>query len=350
MPRASWRGFLRLSLVSCPIYLSPATTRTKPIRLHQVWQPAPVDVDEDDLPDRGGGRRGPAPSGPRLPADNASADGDQSPAATRITLRPHDPGTGEEIEKREVVTGYEYSRGEFVTFTAEELKALDVESSKVIDLEKFVPRNDIDPVYFDSSYYLHPDGPIAVETLRVIGAAMAEARVVGLGRLTLSRRERMVMVEPSGIGMALFTLRAASDVRSPQFGSAEGDLDAEMVAIPGAIIRQRTGHFDPSTYRDRYQEALQQLIGAKTKGLTIKPRAVSTPTPVIDLMAALKRSLAQEPSAPEQKTMARLDRALRLRDVDQHAQRFQCRRIGPVQIFPCHQQRGAFGRFDQPGN
>jgi DNA end-binding protein Ku len=175
----------------------------------------------------------------------------------------------------------------------------------VIDLEKFVPRNDIDPVYFDSSYYLHPDGPIAVEALRVIGAAMAEAGVGGLGRLTLNRRERMVMVEPSGIGMALFTLRAAGEVRAPQFGSAEGDLDAEMVAIAGAIIRQRTGHFDPSTYRDRYQEALQQLIEAKTKGLTIKPRAVSTPSPVIDLMAALKRSLAQEPSAPEQETAKR---------------------------------------------
>ena len=192
MPRASWRGFLRLSLVSCPIYLSPATARTKPILLHQVWQPAPVDVDEDDLPDRGGGRQGSAPTISRLFADNASPDGDQSPAATRITLRPHDPETGEEIDKREVVKGYEYSRGQFLTFTAEELKALDVESSKVIDLEKFVPRGDIDPVYFDAPYYLYPDGPIAVEALRVIGVAMAEAGVAGIGRLTLSRRERMV--------------------------------------------------------------------------------------------------------------------------------------------------------------
>ena len=305
MPRASWRGFLRLSLVSCPIYLSPATTRAKSIRLHQVWQPARVDVAEDALSDRHEGQQGSAPSAPRLLVDDASLDGDQSPAATRVTLRPHDPATGEEIDKREVVKGYEYARGEFVTFTAEELQALDVESSKVIDLEKFAPRNDIDPVYFDSSYYLYPDGPIAVEALRVIGAAMAEAGVVGLGRLTLSRRERMVMVEPSGIAMALFTLRAASDVRAPQFGSAEGDLDAEMVAIAGVIIRQRTGHFDPSTYRDRYQEALHQLIEAKKKGLTIKPRAASTPKPVIDLMAALKRSLAQEPSAPEQKTAKR---------------------------------------------
>ena len=115
----------------------------------------------------------------------------------------------------------------------------------------------------------------------------------------------MVLVEPRGSGMALFTLRAADEVRAPQFGGVEGDLDAEMVAIAGAIIRQRTGNFDPSTYQDRYQQALQQLIEAKMKGVTIEPRTVSTPSPVIDLMAALKRSLAQEPSAPEQRTEKR---------------------------------------------
>jgi DNA end-binding protein Ku len=301
MPRASWRGFLRLSLVSCPIYLSPATTRTKSIRLHQVWQPASVDVDADDLPRRGEGQQVSAPSASRILNYDASPDGDQNPAATRVTLRPHDPGTGEEIDKREVVKGYEYARGAFVTFTAEELKALDVESSKIIDLEKFVPGGGVDPVYFDSPYYVYPDGPIAVEALRVIGAAMAEAGVVGIGRLTLGRRERMVKVEPRGTGMALFTLRAAGEVREPQFGSVEGDLDAEMVAIAGAIIRPRTGNFDPSTHRDGYQEALQQLIEAKVKGLTIRPQAVPTPLPVVDLMTALKRSLAQEPSAPEQR-------------------------------------------------
>src|SRR5580704_983424 len=147
MPRASWRGFLRLSLVSCPIYLSPATTRAKSIRLHQVWQPAPIDVAEDALSDRGEGQQGSAPSAPRLLADDSSPDEDKSLAATRVTLRPHDPATGEEIDKRQVVKGYESARGEFVTFTAEELKALDVESSKVIDLEKFVPRNEIDRLF-----------------------------------------------------------------------------------------------------------------------------------------------------------------------------------------------------------
>jgi DNA end-binding protein Ku len=309
MPRASWRGFLRLSLVSCPIYLSPAMSRSKPIRLHQVWRPALM---EDALPDSGpeeqldevlASRRDGNGTERQEQPEERSALGragageeyeDQPGGATRIALRPHDPTTGEEIEKDEVVKGYEYSRGHFITFSKDELKALDVESSKIIDLESFVPRSDIDPLYFDSPYYLYPDGPIAVETIRVIGAAMADVGVAGLGRLTLTRRERMVMVEPRGTGMAVFTLRAAEEVRTPQIGSAEGDLDAEMVAIAGAIIRQRTGKFDPSTFRDRYQDALRQLIEAKMKGLTIKPRGVPTPAPVVDLMAALKRSLARE--------------------------------------------------------
>jgi DNA end-binding protein Ku len=314
MPRASWRGFLRLSLVSCPIYLSPATSRTKPIRLHQVWRPAPAEEPDNEPPPVK--RQEPSDGwAPRFSDADGYEQADQSPAAARITLRPHDPSTGEEVEKAEVVKGYEYQRGQFVTFTAEEMKALDVESSKVIDLEKFVPRGEIDPVYFDSPYYLYPDGPIAAETLWVIGAAMAEAGVAGLGRLTLSRRERMVMVEPRGTGMALFTLRAANEVRASQFGSAESDLDAEMVAIAGAIIKQRTGTFDPSTYQDRYQEALRELIEAKMKGLPVKPRAVTEPPPVIDLMSALKRSLAQETPAKggraetkEKRTKARPDR------------------------------------------
>ena len=145
MPRASWRGLLRLSLVSCPIYLSPATSRTKPIRLHQVWRPAPAE-EADDAPPLVKGQDSRNRSAPRFSEDDRHEEADQFPAATRITLRPHDPSTGEEVEKEEVVKGYEYQRDQFVTFTAEELKALDVESSKVIDLEKFVPRGDIDTI------------------------------------------------------------------------------------------------------------------------------------------------------------------------------------------------------------
>jgi non-homologous end joining protein Ku len=181
MPRASWRGFLRLSFVSCPIYLSPATTRTKSIRLHQVWRPEPVEEHDRDLPDRSPGLD--VAEAPRAPAfDLSGPEPDQSSAATRITLRPHDPINGAEVEKSAVVKGYEYQSGEYLTFTAAELKALDVESSEVIDLEKFASRSEIDPVYFSTPYYLYPDGPIAVKALRVVGAAMAAAGVVGIGR------------------------------------------------------------------------------------------------------------------------------------------------------------------------
>ena len=297
MPRASWRGFLRLSLVSCPIYLSPATSRTKPIRLRQVWRPAATDEREDEALEPARRKKLTEPLVPDFGGHGSGDDADQTQAVTPITIRPHDPRTGEEIDKAEVVKGYEYGRGQFVTFTPEELKALDVESSRVIDLEKFVPRGDLDPVYLDTPYYLYPDGPVSEETLRVIGAAMAETGVVGLGRLTLSRRERMVAVEPRGAGMALFMLRAADEVRVAQFGGVERDLDAAMVAIARAIIGQRTGSFDPAAYRDRYQEALHDLIEAKMKGLTVKPREMVAPPAVIDLMAALKRSLAQEAPA-----------------------------------------------------
>jgi DNA end-binding protein Ku len=150
MPRASWRGFLRLSLVSCPVYLSPATTRTKPIRLHQVWRPPPLEEPEDDLPDQSSEARPDVQLIARH--DSFDVETDQSSPATRITIRPHDPTTGDEIEKSEVVKGYEHSRGLFVTFTPDELKALDVESSTIIDLEKFVPRSELDPVFVDSAY------------------------------------------------------------------------------------------------------------------------------------------------------------------------------------------------------
>jgi DNA end-binding protein Ku len=164
-----------------------------------------------------------------------------------------------------------------------------------------VSRGELDPVYLDTPYYLYPDGPMAEETLGVIGAAMAEAGVVGLGRLTLSRRERMVAIEPRSTGMVLFMLRAADEVRAAQFGGVDRELDAEMVAIARAIISQRTGSFDPTTYRDRYQEALRELIEAKMQGLTVKPREMAAPPPAIDLMAALKRSLAQ--AAPASKRL-----------------------------------------------
>ena len=297
MPRPSWKGTLRLSLVSCPVYLLPATTRTKAIRLHQVWIPRSepmeqIDDDEERQPPRAAGfRQNPEPAmhEPAQPVDMGPA--------TRIALRPHDPATGAEIERDEVLKGYEFQRGQFVTFTPDELKALDVESTRTIDLSTFVPRSTVDPVYFNAPYYVYPDGPVAIEAFRVIGATMIETGKVGIGRVTLSRRERMVMVEPRGTGMVLITLRAADEVRPAEFPAAEGELDPDMVAIATTIIERRSGAFDPSTFPDRYQEALRELAEAKLKGRSLPVKPTAAPPPVADLMSALKRSLAQESGA-----------------------------------------------------
>src|SRR4030081_762716 len=136
--------------------------------------------------------------GVRQGAAELAAEAEEEPKyaapATRIALRPHDPHTGEEIDRDEARKGYEYERGQFVTFTPEELKALDVESWQTVDLTTFVPRAEVDPLYFNTPYYVYPDGTVAAEAYRTISAAMAEAGMAGRGRLTLSRRERMVLV------------------------------------------------------------------------------------------------------------------------------------------------------------
>lgn len=311
MPRATWKGFLRLSLVSCPVYLVPASTRTKSIRLHQVWVRGHAHSSEPDVDDEEVERpvaRGDRRFQPALPTayedrqpvsqDHESvADApDYIEPATRIALKPVDRDTGVEIERDAVVKGYEYERGHFMTFTSEELKTLEVESTHTIDLTLFVPRAEVDPLYFNAPYYVYPDGPLAAGAFGVIGKAMAKAGMAGLGRVTAARRERTVFVEPRDGGMVLITLRSAQEMRPPQFG-ALGEIDPEMVAVAETIIQRRTGSFDPATFRDRYQDALRELIEAKRKGLPVQPKPTAAPAPVVDLMAALTRSLQQETGA-----------------------------------------------------
>lgn len=357
MPRATWKGFLRLSLVSCPVYLTPATTKAKSVRLHQVYAPSDDeagarDDTEQDAPRRAHvaadevaprraadktletGLAAPSPIPLRRSAEEfrgtAPAYGAGAAAVTidrpglvmpdreaervtpvkRISLRPHDPDTGREIERDALRKAYEYDRGQFIVLTAEDLKALDVESSKTIDLGSFVPRADVDPLYFDTAYYVYPDGAVAAEAYRVIVAAMTTAGMAGLGRLTLARRERMVLIEPRGAGLALITLRSADELREAEFDESAGEIDDEAVAIASIIIKRKTGQFDPSTFRDRYQDALRELVQAKQKGRRVSPHPVKAPAPANDLMAALKRSLAQETGElvqapkPKRKTMS----------------------------------------------
>ncbi|HEY3911482.1 MAG TPA: Ku protein [Stellaceae bacterium] len=256
MPRASWSGFLRLSLVTCPVYLSPATTESKRIRFNQL----------------------------------------NSETGNRVSQRLVDAKTGEELSRDQIAKGYEFDRGRYVTITDEELKDLQIESSKIIDLDRFVSRDQVDPLYLDAPYYVYPDGEIATETFRVIGEAMARTDKVGLGRITLSSRERLVLVEPRGAGLVMSTLRASDEVRAAEFaGKAEGEVDPELVALAETIIERKSGAFEPASFRDRYQDALRALVEGKLKGEMIgAPPEIAEPPKVINLMDALKRSLARE--------------------------------------------------------
>jgi len=282
MPRASWNGFLRLSLVSCPVSLVPATTEAKRIRFNQL----------------------------------------NSETGNRVAQQLVDSKTGETVDRDQIVKGYEYDRGRYVTITDDELKDLQIESSKIIDLDRFVDGDEVDPVYLDTSYYVYPDGELAAETFRVIGEAMARKNKVGLGRVTISSRERPVLVEPRGAGLVMSTVRSADEVRPAEFGPpATGDIDADMVAIAESIIERRSGSFDPESFRDRYQDALRELVAEKTKGQVMAPREVAEPAKVINLMDALKRSLAQEEKEPasEKESPAKPARAPSVSDRRQKA-------------------------------
>jgi DNA end-binding protein Ku len=253
MPRATWNGFLRLSLVSCPIYLTPATSEASNIRLHQL----------------------------------------NPKTGNRVRQQLVDGETGDKLERTDIVKGYEYQRHEYVTIPEEELQALRIESSQTVDLDRFVKKDDIDPLYLDTPYYVYPDGKIAIETFRVIGEAMKETGRVGIGRIVLSSRERQVLVEPLGGGMLMRTLRSSNEVRKPEFGDADDNADPDMVAVAKTIIERRTAEFDPADFQDRYQDALRELVDSKAEGRPAAKKAAAAPPKVINLMEALKRSLAE---------------------------------------------------------
>jgi DNA end-binding protein Ku len=268
MPRASWTGFLRLSLVSCPVYLSPATSEAKRIRLNQL---------------------------------NAET-------GNRLKQQLIDSETGEVVERDQIVKGYEYDRGRYVEISDDELKELQIESSKIIDLDQFVDRADVDPVYLDAPYYVYPDGELADEAFRVIGEAMAHKNKVGIGKVVLSSRERLVLVEPREGGLLMSTLHSADEVRASEFSAKhKGTIDEDMVAIAETIIERKAAKFDPENFHDRYQDALKALVDSKTKGLARPSRAVEEPPKVVNLMDALKRSLAQEGTGAAEKPAAKAE-------------------------------------------
>jgi len=271
-PRPIWTGYLRLSLVSCPIRLYPTTSRSQRISLHML--------------------------NPRT--------------HNRIKMHPHDAGTGEELERSELVRGYEFSKDRYVILTERELEAIDIQLSKTIDLARFVDSSEVDVVYLNTPYYVAPEGKIGEETFKVLREAMVRSGRAGIGRVVLTSRDHPLVLRPHGKGMVMITLRPADEVRTDTEyfkDISESKPDEEMVDLALRIIEQRSGHFDPKELAgDRYQEVLRRLVEQKLKGeKPVLPRAAE-PAKVINLMDALRRSLEAESAEPPKPTSARAGR------------------------------------------
>jgi DNA end-binding protein Ku len=205
------------------------------------------------------------------------------------------------VQRGRVVKAFETGGGQVVPLTPEDLRSLDViQSTREIQLSTFVPQQQVDPLYFEVPFYLYPDGEMAAEAYQVIATAMAESGTAGLGRVAIRRRERMVLVQPRDGGLILFTLRAADEVLTAEFPAVKA-LDDDMVAVARAIIERRSGTFEPSTFRDPYNEALRRLAEAKAKGEPIVAKPAPAPSPVADLMIMLRRSLEEDGDKPPAK-------------------------------------------------
>ncbi len=259
--RPLWQGHLRLSLVTCPVALFTATTTARDVSFHLLHKKT----------------------------------------HNRIRMIPHDPELGE-VTRKDLVKGYEIEKNRYVVVTDEEIKKVRLPSTRTIDIERFVDAAEIDRIYWNTPYYLIPDGAAGTEAYTVIRAAMEHSRRVAIGRLVLHMRERMVAIEPRGKGILVTTLRTKDEVRDDR--SLFGDIpnrkfDPQMLEIAEKIIEQQEAKFDPAEFRDRYEEALRELVKAKAKGH--KPATAPEPEKdnVVDLMDALRRSLqARRPPAP----------------------------------------------------
>ena len=204
-----------------------------------------------------------------------------------------DPDSGP-VDRSDLLKGYEVSKGEYILLTDEEISSVKLESTKTIDIERFVPGDEIDRIYWDNPYYLAPDGKLAQEAFGVIRTALEKSGQIALGRIVMATRERILALEPRGKGILAYTLRTDAEVRRPDeifSGISDAKPDAAMISIAEKIIEQREGPFDPSQFVDRYEAALKALIEDKKKGH--KPAKVAEPddTNVVDLMAALRASL-----------------------------------------------------------
>ncbi|WIJ26934.1 Ku protein [Devosia sp. RR2S18] len=265
-PRASWKGHLRLSLVSCAVKMYPATSSADRISFNQLHKET----------------------------------------MNRINMKPVDPKLGL-VERSDLVRGYEYEPKQYVLIEDSDLDAVRIESNHTINIEAFVDEDQVDVIYQDAPYYLAPDGALAEETFIVLREALRQSGKVGIGRLVLTSRERVVTISARETGMFISTLRNPSEVRgtAEYFGDIPvGNPDPEMLELAQKLIEQKATLFDPKAYEDRYEKALLAMIKEKVKGH--KPVTAAAPERgnVIDLMAALKASLGEPKPAARSKSKA----------------------------------------------
>jgi len=212
----------------------------------------------------------------------------------RIKMKTVDAGTGEEVSRGDLVKGYEIAKGEYVLFDKDELDAVKLESTRIIDIEEFVDANTIDRIYWDEPYYLAPSGKTGIEAFSVIRAAMEKQNKVALGRLVLHQREHVCALEPRDCGILLTTLRTHDEIRASDevFDCPLPKPDSRMLQIAEKIIEQQEAKFDPTEFKDRYEDALRDLIARKSKGeKLVTSEAPEEEDKVVDLMEALKKSL-----------------------------------------------------------
>jgi DNA end-binding protein Ku len=272
-PRPSWKGYLKLSLVSCAIALYPATTTSERVSFRTL----------------------------------------NRATGNRVRRQFVDEASGEAVETDEQVKGYEVGKGEYLTIEDDELKSVQLESNHTIDIERFVPRTEIDELYFDTPYYLAPTDRVGEEAFAVIREAMRGEKMVGIARVVLFRRERLLMLAPRGKGLVGISLHYANEVHQEAGYFDEipdVDIPAEMMELAKHIIKKMAGKFDPSEFEDRYENALIELIRSKQKGTPIKPQPTHKQANVINLMDALRRSVgADKDGASEKKAAPRTSKA-----------------------------------------
>lgn len=256
--RAAWRGYLKLSLVTCAVELFNATTQAEKVSFHVLNRK----------------------TGDRV---------------RRVYI---DAETGKEVDSEDQVKGYEVSRGEYVLVEPEEIEAVQIESNHTLNLDGFVRKEQIDPIYLDTPYYLAPADEVSEEAFAVIRDALADKKMAAMARLVLYNRERPVVIEPREPGMLLTTLRFDKIVRKPDEifeGIDKVKIDQEMTDIAAHIIDRKRMKFDPSKFEDKYEDALLELIEAKKAGRKVAAAApAERPSNVISLFDALKKSLAEE--------------------------------------------------------